>query len=59
MGLRKSRTDKKLAGVCGGIGEAWDVDPTIVRVGFVLATVFGFGSPIFIYLILAFIMPQA
>lgn len=59
MGLRKSRTDKKLAGVCGGIGESWDIDPTIVRILFVLATVFGFGSPILIYLILAFVMPDA
>lgn len=59
MGLKKSRIDKKLAGVCGGIGEAWDIDPTIIRILFVLATVFGFGSPILIYLILAFVMPNA
>ena len=56
--LRKSR-DRKMAGVCGGIGEYFGIDPTIVRVAFVLGSVTTFfGAPIvpFAYLILAFAM---
>jgi phage shock protein C len=36
--LTLSTTDKKLAGVCGGLGEYFDVDPTIVRLATVLIT---------------------
>ncbi|MBI1807581.1 MAG: PspC domain-containing protein [Ignavibacteria bacterium] len=36
--LYRSETNKKIAGVCGGIGEVMDVDPTIIRL---LAIVFG------------------
>jgi phage shock protein PspC (stress-responsive transcriptional regulator) len=58
MGLKRSTTDKKLAGVCAGIADSLGMDPTIIRVLFVLAAVFGFGSPVIIYLILAVIMPE-
>jgi phage shock protein PspC (stress-responsive transcriptional regulator) len=58
MGLKKSHTDRKIAGVCGGIGQSMGVDPTLVRILFVLAAVFGLGSPIIIYIILAIIMPD-
>jgi len=34
--LRLSRTDKKIFGVCGGIGETYDIDPTLVRLIVVL-----------------------
>lgn len=58
MALKRSTTDKKIAGVCAGIADSLGMDPTIIRVLFVLAAVFGFGSPVIIYLILAVIMPE-
>jgi phage shock protein PspC (stress-responsive transcriptional regulator) len=46
--LHRSRTDRKIAGVCGGLGEYLEVDPTIVRL---LAIVFGIATGIFPFLI--------
>lgn len=54
--LTKGR-DKKIFGVCDGLGNYFDVDPTIVRVAFLVA-VFGFGTGILLYLILALVMPD-
>jgi phage shock protein C len=55
--LRKSR-DKKLAGVAGGIAEYFNIDPTLVRIGFVIGTIAS-GGPFFLaYLLLAFVMPN-
>lgn len=56
--LRKS-ADRKIAGVCGGLGEYFGLDPTIVRVAFVVGSLMTFaGAPIFpiAYFILAFAM---
>ncbi len=49
-------TDRKLFGVCSGIANYFETDPTIVRVAFVLAF-FGFGIGPLAYIILAVIMP--
>lgn len=58
--LVKSKTNKKLAGVCGGLGEYFGIDPTLIRIGFVIATVFGGGFPaIPVYIVLAIIMSNA
>ncbi|MDX1637473.1 MAG: PspC domain-containing protein [Balneolaceae bacterium] len=56
--LSKSRTDKMIAGVCGGIAEYLGWDPTIVRIIFVVLTVMGWGSPVLLYFILALVMPD-
>ncbi|MEW6610428.1 MAG: PspC domain-containing protein [Patescibacteria group bacterium] len=54
--LYRSRTNKMIAGVCGGLAEYFNVDPTIVRLAFVLITFFqGFG--ILLYLVLWIIVP--
>ena len=59
--LTRSQTDKRIAGVCGGLAEYFDVDPTIVRVAWVVvsivvgAVVFG----IIAYLVAWFIIPPA
>ncbi|MDJ0978752.1 MAG: PspC domain-containing protein [Erythrobacter sp.] len=53
--FRLDKTDAKLAGVCGGIANYFGMDAMIVRLIFVAATLFGFGSPIIIYLIIALI----
>lgn len=55
--LYKSNTDKKLDGVCAGIGEYFDVDPTVIRLFWVLATLF-VGAGILAYIIAAIIMPR-
>ena len=54
--LYRSRDERWLAGVCGGIGEYFDTDATVIRVLFVLAT-FILGGGLWIYLILWLIMP--
>ncbi|NBW93076.1 MAG: PspC domain-containing protein [Bacteroidetes bacterium] len=55
--LRKSQ-DKKLAGVAAGLAEYFGIDPTLVRIGFVIGTIASGGGPFLLaYLILAFVMP--
>ncbi|MBQ7076681.1 MAG: PspC domain-containing protein [Lachnospiraceae bacterium] len=54
--LKKSR-DKKIAGVCGGIGEYLGTDPTLIRLAWVLFCLAG-GSGIIAYIIAALIMPE-
>ena len=55
--LCKSSANKKIAGVCGGIGEYFDIDPTLVRLGFV-ALSFMFGGGLVVYILAAIIMPD-
>jgi len=47
-----------IAGVCGGIAEYLNVDPTLIRLGFVLLT-FASGTGILLYLVMAIIVPRA
>ena len=54
--LYKSRTDKKLDGVCAGIGEYFNIDPTLIRLAWVIFSLLG-GSGILAYLIAAIIIP--
>lgn len=56
--LRRSNTNRMIAGVCGGAGEAYGIDPTLLRILLVLATVLGFGTGIVIYLVCWVIVPQ-
>ena len=51
------RKDKKIFGVCGGLGDYFGIDPTIVRVLFLVALL-GFGSGLLLYIILALVMPE-
>ncbi|MCB5426340.1 PspC domain-containing protein [Altererythrobacter sp. CC-YST694] len=53
--FRLDRTNAKLMGVCGGIGEFAGIDPTLVRIGFVATTLLGFGAPVVIYLAIGLI----
>ena len=51
-------TNKVLAGVCGGIAEYFDVDPTLIRVCYVALSIFTTGFPgLLLYLIMMLIMP--
>ena len=55
--LYKSNKNKMLDGVCGGIGEYINIDPTIVRLGWVVFCALG-GSGIIAYIIAAIIIPR-
>ncbi len=55
--LTRSEVDKKLFGVCGGLGEYFGVDPTVIRIAWLLSVLFaGFG--ILAYIICALVMPE-
>ena len=55
--LYKSETNKMLAGVCGGIAEYFNIDTTLVRLGWVVFCALG-GSGLLAYIIMAIIMPS-
>jgi phage shock protein C len=59
MTLRRSRSDKMIAGICGGIARAAGWDPTTVRVGYVVLSILSAGFPgVLVYLVLWAIMPR-
>ena len=55
--LYKSATDKKLCGVCAGIAEYFELDPTVIRLAWVVFTLLG-GAGVIGYIIAAIVMPQ-
>lgn len=57
--LYRSNISKMLCGVCGGIGNYFNIDPTIIRLLFVLFGFFSFGTGIFVYFILAVVVPNS
>ena len=56
--LCRSRQNRKLAGVCGGIAEYLGWDPTLVRVAWIVFLLLG-GSGVLAYLILWLVMPES
>ncbi len=57
--LTKSSRDRMIAGVCGGLANHFDLDPTLVRAGFVLLSIFSVGIlGVLFYIVLALIMPN-
>lgn len=56
--LRKSRTDKMIAGVCGGIADYLGWDSTIIRIIFLILVFSSVGTMVLFYFILALIMPD-
>jgi phage shock protein C len=56
--LMRSSRDKKIAGVCAGIAEYFDLDPTLVRVLWLIAIFFG-GTGFLLYIILWIVLPVA
>lgn len=57
--LFRSRENKMIYGVCGGIAEYFNIDPTLVRLGWVLVSVCSFGTGVLAYFIAAVIIPEA
>lgn len=56
--LRRSSVDSMIGGVCGGLAEYFDLDPTLVRVAYVLLTVCTAFSGTLAYLLLWLVMPK-
>ena len=57
--LYRSRENRMLGGICGGLGEYFDIDPTLVRVLFVFGAFLGFpGALVLIYLVMLLMVPQ-
>lgn len=55
--LVKSYRNRTIAGVCGGIGEYLETDPTLIRIAFILITLMG-GSGVLLYIACALVMPE-
>ncbi len=57
--LRRSAADRQVAGVCGGIAEYLDLDPTMVRVGYALLSILSAAFPgLLVYCVLWVIVPE-
>lgn len=55
--LYRSRTDRKIAGICGGIGQYFNIDPTLVRLLAVLGLLF-IGGTFWAYVIMMLVIPE-
>ncbi len=55
--LCRSEDNKIICGVCGGIAEYFNVDPTVIRVGWAIVSAFG-GAGVVAYILAAIIMPK-
>jgi phage shock protein C len=56
--LHRSRTDRMLGGVCGGLAESLGVDAAVIRIGLVTLTVLGFGMGIVLYAAVWMLAPE-
>lgn len=56
--LVRSRDDRWVAGVCGGVAEYLGIDSNLVRLVVVLGTIFGFGSLLVAYIVAWILMPE-
>ena len=57
--LFRSRNNRMVAGVCAGLGDFLGIDPTVVRLVFIIAGLFGYVGPLVItYLVLFIVVPE-
>jgi phage shock protein C len=56
--LFRSRDERVIAGVAGGLAELWDTDPTLVRLLWVLVAIFTGGIALVVYIIMAIVVPD-
>ncbi len=56
--LYRSSVNYMLTGVCGGIGEYFNIDPTLVRLAWVILTCISFGAGIFAYIVASIVIPK-
>lgn len=57
--LVRSRDDRMLAGVAGGLAELWDADPTIIRLAWIFLAVVTGGIALIVYIVMAIVVPDA
>jgi len=58
--LTRSRKERMIAGVCGGLAEYFNMDPTLVRIVYVLVSVLSIAFPgILVYIVLWLVIPEA
>ena len=57
--LYRSRTDRMIAGICGGLGEMFSVDSTLIRLIFALVALFTVGTAVLVYVLGWIIIPEA
>ena len=56
--LTRSASNRMVCGVCAGVGEYFQVDPTVIRLLWAILTFCGLGSGILIYIIAAVVIPE-
>ncbi|WP_340820608.1 PspC domain-containing protein [Methanolobus sp. WCC4] len=56
--LRRSVSDKMVAGVCSGLGNYLGIDPVVVRLVWALATLFSMGTGILVYIVAWIVIPE-
>ncbi|MCH7578269.1 MAG: PspC domain-containing protein [Chloroflexi bacterium] len=57
--MHRSRSEKKLLGVLGGVADYTGLDPSLIRIVYVIATILtGFVPGIFLYVVMAFVVPR-
>lgn len=56
--LYRSENDRMLAGVMGGLADYFQLDATLLRLGFLVVMFFGVGTPLLIYIVAVFIVPN-
>jgi phage shock protein C len=57
--LYRSRQDRMLAGVAGGLAEMWDADPALIRIVWALLVIFTGGVALLVYIVMAIVVPEA
>lgn len=56
--LHRSKNNRWIAGICGGLGEYFNIDPTIVRLIWAVGTIFSMGFGVLLYIIFWFVIPE-
>lgn len=56
--LTRSTTNRSICGVCGGIGEYINIDPTIIRIIWIFCSLTSCGTGLVVYLIAALVIPE-
>jgi phage shock protein C len=57
--LYRSRHDRMVAGVAGGLAEMWDADPALIRIIWALLVIFTGGVALLVYIVMAIVVPEA
>jgi phage shock protein C len=56
--LYRSKKERMLGGVCAGLGEHFDIDPTVIRLAWAVITVISIGTGILVYILAWILIPE-